>query len=387
VPEDYIRKQTLTNAERFITPDLKSYEEKVLGAEEKLCTLEYDLFEEIRKQVASQTERLQKTAHHLAQLDVFSSWGELAVDYNYLKPQIEEGTELLIREGRHPVLEQRTDRFVPNDITMDLEKNRLMIITGPNMAGKSTYLRQTALIVLLAQIGCYVPASEARIGVVDRIFTRVGASDNLVRGQSTFMVEMTETANILNNATARSLIILDEIGRGTSTYDGLSIAWAVAEFLNDPQHIGAKTLFATHYHELTDLALEMDGVQNHNISVREYNDEIIFLYQINPGGADRSYGIEVARLAGLPHAVINRAKEILTNLEKNELNEKGEPSFATSKIRKKEEKPFQQLSLFAIPKPNPTLDELKKLDINNLTPIQALAKLAEIQKKLKEEEE
>lgn len=382
VPEDYIRKQTLTNAERYITPDLKIYEEKVLGAEEKLCALEYDLFEEIRRRVAAQAERLQKTAHNLAHLDVLSSWGDLAVDFNYIKPQIEEGTELLIRGGRHPVLEQRTDRFVPNDIEMDLEKNRLMIITGPNMAGKSTYLRQTALIVLMAQVGCYVPASEAQIGVVDRIFTRVGASDNLVRGQSTFMVEMTETANILNNATPKSLIILDEIGRGTSTYDGLSIAWAVAEYLNSPQHIGAKTLFATHYHELTDLAMEMEGVSNYNIAVKEYNDEIVFLYQINPGGADRSYGIEVARLAGLPREVIDRAKEILMNLEKNELNDQGEPSFAASKNKKDDDKPFQQMSLFAPAKPNPVLDEIQELDLNNLTPVDALNKLSEIQKKL-----
>ena len=318
IPEDYIRKQTLANAERFITPELKEYEEKVLGAEERIAELEYALFQEIRERVAGEGERISRTADRLATLDVLISLAELAHDKGYCRPEVDDGDRISIVEGRHPVVESLNlgERFVPNDTELDGSDNQLLIITGPNMAGKSTYMRQVALITLMAQIGSFVPAAEARIGIVDRIFTRVGASDNLSRGQSTFMVEMMETAHILRNATPQSLVILDEIGRGTSTFDGVSIAWAVAEYLHDTPACTPRTLFATHYHELTDLAVTRPRVKNFTVAVKEWNDQIIFLRKIVSGGASHSYGIQVARLAGLPRDVIDRAREILRNLEK-----------------------------------------------------------------------
>ncbi len=383
VPQDYIRKQTLSNAERFITPALKEYEEKVLGAEEKICALEEELFQELRRRVAAYTPQLKDTARALARLDTLSALAELAAKNHYFKPELHSGTELQISAGRHPVIEQNliNKRFVPNDILLDSGENRLLIITGPNMAGKSTCLRQVALITLMAQMGGFVPAEKARIGLVDRIFSRVGAADNLLHGESTFMVEMNETANILHNATRRSLIILDEIGRGTSTFDGLSIAWAVAEYIHNHKTLGAKTLFATHYHELTDLALNLEGVKNYNIAVREWNEEIIFLYKLIPGGCDRSYGIQVAKLAGLPPQVISRAKEILKNLEENELDAQGAPALSHS-LKNPPPAPPKQLSLFT-PAEDPLLKEIKDTDISQMTPLDALNKLAQWQERLK----
>lgn len=328
VPEEYTRKQTLVNAERFITPELKEMESKILGAEERVQKLEYELFSQVREEVVAFTPSIQQTARALAALDVLCSFAVLARLREYGRPQIEEEGRFIIEEGRHPVLEQleEAERFVPNDVTLNDEDCRLMILTGPNMAGKSTYIRQVALIALMAHTGSYVPAASAQVPVMDRIFTRVGASDDLSRGQSTFMVEMNETANILNNATEKSLIILDEIGRGTSTFDGLSIAWSVAEYLHS--EIKAKTLFATHYHELTELSHICKGAKNFNVAVREWHDRVIFLRKIVPGGTDKSYGIQVARLAGLPKPVIHRAKEILRNLEENELDATGQPQLA-----------------------------------------------------------
>jgi DNA mismatch repair protein MutS len=350
IPPDYVRKQTMVNAERFITPDLKEMEAKVLGAEEQIHQRELHLFEEVRLRISHDTGRVQKVAGLIAALDVLCSMAEAAVLYHYVRPEVNDGSVIRITDGRHPVLEQIgpglpapagaiDKRFIPNDTFLDDQDHRLLIITGPNMAGKSTYMRQSALIVLLAQTGCFVPAQEAVIGCVDRIFTRVGALDNIMAGQSTFMVEMTETATILHNATPRSLVLLDEIGRGTSTYDGLSIAWAVAEHL---ARIGSRTLFATHYHELTDLALVCAGVRNMKAVVREWNDEIIFLRKIVEGETDRSYGIQVARLAGLPPAVIRRAREVLTQLERWELNQAGRPRLAESQASKNEPAPAQQ---------------------------------------------
>jgi len=315
VPPHYTRKQTTVGGERFITPELKEMEAKILGADERARNLEYSLFQKLREETLTQLGPLQKTAGAIATLDAICSLAETARLFHYCRPQLNQSCRLTICDGRHPVLDQNLveEKFVPNDTELDGEKLRLAIITGPNMAGKSTYIRQVALIVLMAQIGSFVPATSAEIGLVDRIFTRVGASDDLSRGQSTFMVEMNETANIVNNATERSLIILDEIGRGTSTFDGLSIAWSVAEFLHDK--IKARTLFATHYHELTKLAVERKGVVNFNVAVREWNEQIIFLRKIVPGGADKSYGIQVARLAGLPREILDRAKDILAHLE------------------------------------------------------------------------
>ncbi|PYL88772.1 MAG: DNA mismatch repair protein MutS, partial [Verrucomicrobia bacterium] len=315
VPTHYTRKQTTVGGERFITPELKEMEAKILGADERGKNLEYSLFQKLREETLTELGPLQKTAIAIATLDAICSLAETARLFHYCRPQLDESLRLTICDGRHPVLDQNLveEKFVPNDTELDGEKLRLAIITGPNMAGKSTYIRQVALIVLMAQIGSFVPATSAEIGLVDRIFTRVGASDDLSRGQSTFMVEMNETANIVNNATERSLIILDEIGRGTSTFDGLSIAWSVAEFLHDK--IKARTLFATHYHELTKLAVERKGVVNFNVAVREWNEQIIFLRKIIPGGADKSYGIQVARLAGLPREILDRAKDILAHLE------------------------------------------------------------------------
>jgi DNA mismatch repair protein MutS len=318
VPEHYTRKQTTVGGERYITPELKEMEAKVLGADERARNLEYQLFQKLRDETLQEIGPIQGTAAAIAVLDVISALAETARLFHYCRPVLNDGLRLVIKDGRHPVLDQNLvdEKFVPNDTELDGEKLRLAVITGPNMAGKSTYIRQVALIVLMAQTGSFVPASSAEIGMVDRIFTRVGANDDLARGQSTFMVEMNETANIVNNATERSLVILDEIGRGTSTFDGLSIAWSVAEFLHDK--IKARALFATHYHELTKLAEERSGVGNFNVAVREWNEQIIFLRKIVPGGADKSYGIQVARLAGLPKEILDRAKEILAHLEKPE---------------------------------------------------------------------
>jgi DNA mismatch repair protein MutS len=334
VPNDYIRKQTTVNGERFITPELKDIEGKILGADERAKAREIELFQELRAAALERLPAIQETAAALAALDTLGSLAETARQNRYCRPVIDDSGLLEIRDGRHPVLDLQTtsERFVPNDTSLDTKGAKFAIITGPNMAGKSTYIRQTALLTLLAQMGSYLPASKAHIGVTDRIFTRVGASDDLSKGQSTFMVEMNETANILNNATARSLVILDEIGRGTSTFDGLSIAWSVAEFLHD--EIGCRTLFATHYHEITDLERTKSGVTNLNVAVREWNDQVIFLRKILPGHADQSYGIQVARLAGLPDSVLHRAKEILNNLEKAELNAEGEPVIARSRKKK-----------------------------------------------------
>ncbi len=380
VPDDYQRKQTLANAERYITPSLKEYEEKVLGAEDRIVQIEYDLFQQVRQQVALQGGRIQETADRLASLDVLVSLAEIAHERNYVAPQMDDSGDLHITDGRHPVIEAMSlsERFVPNDVVMDTRENQLLIITGPNMAGKSTFMRQVALIVLMAQMGSLVPARSATIGLVDRIFTRVGASDNLARGQSTFMVEMTEAANILNHATPRSLIVLDEIGRGTSTFDGISIAWAVAEYLHDNSQVAAKTLFATHYHELTDLALTRERVKNYNIAVKEWNEQIIFLRKIVKGGASHSYGIQVARLAGLPKAVIERAREVLRNLESGEYETQGQPRLARGKQAAKP-KAAPQLSLFDSG-PDPLRQRLEEVDVAVLTPLEALNLLDQLKK-------
>lgn len=383
IPEDYQRKQTLANAERYITPKLKEYEAKVLGAEERLVELEYNLFQQIRLQTSSEGRRIQQSADALAALDALLALADLAHDRNYVRPTVDDTGTLNIQAGRHPVVEGMPlkEAFVPNDVVLDNEKNQLLIITGPNMAGKSTFMRQVALITLMAQVGSFVPAESAHVGVVDRIFTRVGASDNLAKGESTFMVEMNETANILRHATRRSLVILDEIGRGTSTFDGVSIAWAVAEYLHDNAEVAAKTLFATHYHELTDLALTRDRVKNFNISVKEWNDQIIFLRKIVSGGASRSYGIQVGRLAGLPETVIKRAKEILHNLEAGEFAQSGEPRLGESRGKPKKQR-SSQMSLFQSD-PNETIRaKLESLDLTCMTPIEALNALDELKKML-----
>ncbi|OPZ28809.1 MAG: DNA mismatch repair protein MutS [Lentisphaerae bacterium ADurb.BinA184] len=348
VPADYIRKQTIVNGERFITPELKELESKVTGAEEKSKALEYELFQALREQVVAATAQVQATARALGALDVLAALADVAARNGYVRPVLTDAPVLDIRDGRHPVLDHlmRQERFVPNDTLLDVEENQLAIITGPNMAGKSTYIRQVALLVLLAQMGSFVPAKSATVGLADRIFTRVGAADDLSRGQSTFMVEMVEAANILNNATPRSLIILDEIGRGTSTFDGLSLAWAVAEYLHDHAPVKARTLFATHYHELTELALTRKGVKNYNVAVREWGEKVIFLRKILPGSTDKSYGIHVARLAGLPRAVIDRANEVLANLEGNAINEAGKPRLARSRRKAGGEEPAAQPWLF-----------------------------------------
>ena len=380
-PQDYIRKQTLVGAERFITPDLKEYEEKVLGADDKIKRLEHHLFEEIRETTARDVENIQRSAKGIAVIDVIAALAEAAHSYHYVRPVVSHGFTIKIKDGRHPVIEQMGlgERFVPNDMELDYEKNRLMVLTGPNMAGKSTYMRQAAMIVLMAQTGSFVPASEARIGVVDRIFTRIGASDNLSEGRSTFMVEMEETASILRNATHRSLILLDEIGRGTSTFDGISIAWASAEFIN--RMLRAKTLFATHYHELTELALTTEGIFNAHMAVREWNDEVIFLRKVMPGMADKSYGIQVARLAGIPMEVINRSKEVLANLENEELDDSGMPKLAHSD--KDKERHASQIDIFSPPdETHPILIELKEMDIMNMTPLEALTKLDALKRKI-----
>jgi DNA mismatch repair protein MutS len=348
VPDDYIRKQTVVNGERFITPELKECEHKILGAEDKSIALEYELFLELRGEVIAHTAAIQQTAAAVAEIDVLAAFAERALACRYVRPAMTAEGPLSIRDGRHPVVEllPESGRFVPNDTRLDTADNQLLIITGPNMAGKSTYIRQVALIVIMAQMGCFVPAAEAEIGVVDRVFTRVGAGDDIARGRSTFMVEMQETANILNNATPRSLIVLDEIGRGTSTFDGISIAWSVAEYLHNHAEVKAKTLFATHYHELTDIALTLSGVKNYNVLVSEKDDRIVFLRKIVPGAADKSYGIQVARLAGLPLEVVTRAKDILANLEEQELSDAGQPKLAQPRARKPRIADTDQLSLF-----------------------------------------
>lgn len=343
VPADYERKQTLVNSERYTTPELKEYETKVLGAEERILELEVQLFTELRRQIAQDVRRIQGVARAVALLDAVASLAEVAARRNYVRPQLHEGDEVEIRAGRHPVIETLGERFVPNDLLVNNTTDRLLIITGPNMGGKSVFLKQTALIVIMAQIGSFVPANSAKIALVDRIFTRVGASDNLARGRSTFMVEMTETSNILNTASARSLVLLDEVGRGTATFDGLSLAWAIAEYLHDNARHSAKALFATHYHEMTELAKMRPGVQNYQVAVSESKGEIVFLRKVVPGSASKSYGIEVARLAGMPKSVIERAREILTNLEQNELDVTGKPKFA--RHLKKPSRHVDQLSL------------------------------------------
>ena len=393
VPDYYIRKQTLTNAERYITPELKELEDMILGAEEKLMALEYDLFCEIREYIAGEVLRIQKTAKAIARLDVFASLALVAERNNYVCPKINEKGLIDIKNGRHPVVEKMTnnDMFIANDTYLDIHKNRVSIITGPNMAGKSTYMRQSALIVLMAQIGSFVPASSANIGIVDRIFTRVGASDDLASGQSTFMVEMTEVANILRNATSDSLIILDEIGRGTSTFDGLSIAWSVIEHVCNPRILGAKTLFATHYHELTELEGTLDGVNNYCIAVNEKGDDIVFLRKIIKGGADKSYGIQVAKLAGVPDSVIDRAKEILEELVANDISIKAKEiaeeikAKSKQKVRPKkyDEVDLEQMSLFDTVKNDDIIAELRDIDISNLTPMDALNTIYRLQNKIK----
>ncbi|MBW2649882.1 MAG: DNA mismatch repair protein MutS [Deltaproteobacteria bacterium] len=388
VPEDYVRKQTLVNAERYINQELKEYEVLVLGAEERRKKREYELFVDIRERIAREIMRIQRTASRLADLDAIASLAEVAEMYNYCCPRVNDEDMIKIKGGRHPVVERMNPNggFVPNDTLLDRSGNRFLIITGPNMAGKSTYIRQTAVIVLMAQMGSFVPADEAEIGIVDRIFTRVGAGDSLSGGQSTFMVEMTEVAGILKNASLRSLILLDEVGRGTSTFDGLSIAWAVSEHIHDPDKLGARTLFATHYHELTDLARTMDGVRNLSIAVKEWGDRVIFLRTIVEGGTNRSYGIEVARLAGVHEDVISRAREVLGNLEKGELDEIGMPRIARGKPSRKGGN-VGQLDLFAgeeNPDMSGLINELKGLDVLNMTPMEALGKISEWQKMVKD---
>jgi DNA mismatch repair protein MutS len=375
VPADYHRKQTIAGGERFITPDLKAYEEKVLGADERILEREVEIFDTLRQQVASEAPRIQDTARGLATFDALSALAETAAVHNYTKPLMHAGDELVATDVRHAVVERfAADAFVPNDITLDGAAHQLVILTGPNMGGKSTYLRQTALLCLMAQAGSFVPARSAKLPVVDRLFARVGASDNIARGQSTFMVEMQETANILHSATSRSVVILDEIGRGTSTFDGLSLAWAVAEHLASNSRARPKTIFATHYHELTDLADALPGVVNFHVVVREWKEDIVFLRKVVPGRSDRSYGIHVARLAGLPPPVVARAREILNGLERDELSRGGRPSMSASG-----REPQGQIGLFQAPAEiDAVRRRLRSLDVNQITPMQALALLAEL---------
>lgn len=389
VPDYYTRKQTLTNAERYITPELKEMEDVILGAEDRLNALEYDLFCELRDKVAENIVRIQTTARALAGIDVFASLAFVAERNNYVRPSINTRGVIDIKSGRHPVVEQMisNDMFIANDTYLDNHKNRISIITGPNMAGKSTYMRQTALIVLMAQIGSFVPAQSAKIGLADRIFTRVGASDDLASGQSTFMVEMTEVANILRNATKNSLLVLDEIGRGTSTFDGLSIAWAVVEHISNPKLLGAKTLFATHYHELTELEGKLPGVNNYCIAVKEKGDDIVFLRKIIRGGADKSYGIQVAKLAGVPDSVIERAKVLVEELTNADITEKVQ-EIQTEQVKKPKPKKYDQVDLAQMSLQDTVSDEdvlkeLQEIDVGNLTPIDALNTIYRLQNKLK----
>ena len=379
VPQDYERKQTLVNAERFTTPELKEYEAKILDAQEKIVEIERRLFTELRTAIAAEAKRIRQTALALAEVDVLASLAHIAALRNYCRPEFVEAEsgELEIVEGRHPVIEQQelaggSERFVPNDLYLNGTTHNILLLTGPNMGGKSTYLRQTALIVILAQMGSFVPARSARLGIVDRVFTRIGASDNLARGRSTFMVEMTETAAILHTATARSLILLDEVGRGTSTYDGLAIAWAAMEYLH--ARVRAKTFFATHYFELTELAEQLSGVKNYHVSVKETGGGIVFLRKVEPGAADRSYGIEVAKLAGLPNEVVMRAREVLAEHECAEQQ-------ATAHSRRELVRRPAQLTIFT-PLSQPVLDKLREVDLNRLTPLEALNLLAELKKEI-----
>ena len=387
VPDNYVRKQTLANAERYITQELKELEDMILGAEDKLCSLEYQLFCEVRDKVGQEVVRIQKTAKAVAALDVFASLAVVADRNNYVRPKINTNGVLDIKNGRHPVVEQMIehDMFIVNDTYLDNQKKRVSIITGPNMAGKSTYMRQSALIVLMAQIGSFVPADKANIGIVDRIFTRVGASDDLASGQSTFMVEMTEVANILRNATSRSLLILDEIGRGTSTFDGLSIAWAVIEHISNTKLCGAKTLFATHYHELTELEGKLPGVNNYCIAVKEKGDDIVFLRKIVKGGADKSYGIQVAKLAGVPDSVIQRAKELVEELSDADITAAVKDLTAPKKKQKitYDQVDMAQMSLFDTVQDNDIIEEIRGLDLSNLTPMECMNILYNLQNKIK----
>ena len=390
VPDYYMRKQTLANAERYITPRLKELENMILGAEDKLYALEYELYCEVREAIAREVVRIQRTAKAIAQIDVFASMAYVAERNNFVRPNINEKGVIDIKNGRHPVVEKMipNEMFIANDTYLDDKKNRISIITGPNMAGKSTYMRQTALIVLMAQVGSFVPANSANIGIVDRIFTRVGASDDLASGQSTFMVEMTEVANILRNATSKSLLILDEIGRGTSTFDGLSIAWAVVEHISNKRLLGAKTLFASHYHELSELECKLDSVNNYCIAVKEKGDDIVFLRKIVKGGADKSYGIQVAKLAGVPDSVIQRAKEIVDELIEADVATRireisVQSNETTKKTKKYDEVDLAQMSLFDTVKDDDIIEELKQIDVAQLTPIEALNTLYNLQNKLK----
>lgn len=385
IPESYIRKQTLVNSERYITPELKEYEDKILTAEEKIFELESQLFNEVRLIAASGVNPIQQNAKNIAMLDCFISFALCAETYKYIKPVISDNTRLNIIKGRHPVVEQILppgDKFTPNDCTMDNDNCQIVILTGPNMAGKSVYLRQAGLIVLMAQIGSFIPAESAEIGIVDRVFTRVGASDNIAAGESTFLVEMQEAANILNNATPKSLILLDEIGRGTSTFDGISIAWAITEYIHENKDVAAKTIFATHYHELNELAEIYPRIKNYKVEVREYDDKVIFLHKVNPGRADHSYGIQVGQMAGLPKFVTNRAKEVLTNLESKELT----PYEVKKEKLKNLQKIDNQINMFEI-KDDKLRDELRDLEIEKITPVEALNKLNELKKKVKNEKQ
>lgn len=382
IPARYERRQTLANAERYIVPELKEYESLILGAEDKRGTLEYQLYCEVRERIAERADTLRGIAHNVALFDVLASFADTSVERGYTRPRWSESGALQIVDGRHPVIEAEliAERFIPNDVTLDPEERRILLITGPNMAGKSTIMRQVALISFVAQLGCFVPARSAELPIVDRIFTRVGASDNISAGQSTFMVEMTETASILHNATAQSLIIMDEIGRGTSTFDGLSIAWAIAEHIHDV--IGAKTLFATHYHELIELARLKPAIANYHVAVKEWQDEIIFLRKLVEGATSRSYGIEVAKLAGLPQTIIARSKEILANLESQKTDEVGTPQLAQSRHESQQERPRGQLVLFQERTPDDVLHELRKVDIDAMTPLKALVLLSKLKAKV-----
>lgn len=384
IPENYIRKQTLVNSERYITTELKEYEDKILNAEEKIYELESQLFNELRILIAADAESIQVNGKIIAELDCYICLAECAVEYNYCKPDMSNDDIIQITDGRHPVIERVLppgEKYTPNNCQLDNQQNQIIILTGPNMAGKSVYLRQIGLIVLLSQIGSYVPAKSARIGIVDRIFTRVGASDNIAAGESTFLVEMQEAANILNNATTNSLILLDEIGRGTSTFDGISIAWALTEFIHENPDVSAKTLFATHYHELNEMAELFPRIKNYKVEVREYDDKVIFLHKVNPGSADHSYGIQVAQMAGLPLFVTNRAKEVLQNLESKELTPY---EVKREKLRKMQSETDNQISLFEV-KDDKLRTEIGDIEIDSLTPIQALNKLSELKKKVKDD--
>lgn len=385
VPETYIRKQTLVNSERYITPELKEYEEKILSAEEKINELEFQIFNEIRSLAASSADEIQQNARMIAALDCFISYAECADQYKYVKPEINNGNKIQIEKGRHPVVEQILppgEKFTANDCLLENETDQIIILTGPNMAGKSVFLRQVGLIVLMAQIGSFVPATKAEIGIVDRIFTRVGASDNITSGESTFLVEMQEAANILNNATSKSLILLDEIGRGTSTFDGISIAWSITEYLHENESVAAKTLFATHYHELNELSEIFPRIKNYKVEVREFGDKVVFLHKVSPGRADHSYGIQVGQMAGLPLFVTNRAKEVLRNLESKELTPY---EVRKEKLKIMAQKNENQINMFEI-KDDKLRGEIDKIEIEKLTPIDALNKLNELKKRVKNDE-